>query len=526
MKKIKLVLPILGLVLAVTAGVSATAIVKADENAEVIPQNVYIGDVSVGGMSESDAEAAVEAAVSAYEDATFELSAAENSIKASPSDLGLSWSNKDIVKEAMNYTRTGNLLERYKAKKDLEKENKVFDIIYTVDTDTTKSFLENHAKELNQEAVNNGLTREDGEFKIIDGQEGIEVDEDASVESLQKYFTEEWKGGDATISLVANVVEPEGTAEELSKVKDLLGSFSTDFSDSSAGRVANVKNAVSKIDGTVLYPGEEFSVYEAIAPLDASGGYELAGAYENGTTVESYGGGVCQVSTTLYNAVIRAELDITERYAHSMLVTYVQPSMDAAIASNLKDLKFKNNTDAPIYIEGYTAGKVVYFNIFGHETRDSGRQVSFVSETLSTTDPGVQYQAAPDQPIGYIHTVQSAHTGYTAQLWKVVTLNGVEQSREVFNSSTYKASPRIVQIGTASASPEAVAAINAAIGSQDEGTINSAAAQWSNDAIAARQAAEAAAQPATPPASEPAATPDTNPTPTDGASTTDTSTTP
>ena len=73
MKKIKLVLPILGLVLAVTAGVSATAIVKADENAEVIPQNVYIGDVSVGGMSESDAEAAVEAAVSAYEDATFEL---------------------------------------------------------------------------------------------------------------------------------------------------------------------------------------------------------------------------------------------------------------------------------------------------------------------------------------------------------------------------------------------------------------------------------------------------------------------
>ena len=100
MKKIKLVLPILGLVLAVTAGVSATAIVKADENAEVIPQNVYIGDVSVGGMSESDAEAAVEAAVSAYEDATFELSAAENSVKASPSDLGLSWSNKDIVKEA------------------------------------------------------------------------------------------------------------------------------------------------------------------------------------------------------------------------------------------------------------------------------------------------------------------------------------------------------------------------------------------------------------------------------------------
>ena len=141
-------------------------------------------------------------------------------------------------------------------------------ILYTVDTDTTKSFLENHAKELNQEAVNNGLTREDGEFKIIDGQEGIEVDEDASVESLQKYFTEEWKGGDATISLVANVVEPEGTAEELSKVKDLLGSFSTDFSDSSAGRVANVKNAVTGLAKNGIQSIEEEKFTDIGASID------------------------------------------------------------------------------------------------------------------------------------------------------------------------------------------------------------------------------------------------------------------
>ena len=275
----------------------------------------------------------------------------------------------------------------------------------------------------------------------------------------------------------------------MAKVTDLLGSFHTSYGTCGAGRSQNVANGTSKINGSVIYPGEEFSVYETVSPFEAENGYELAGSYENGTTVETYGGGICQVSTTLYNAVIRAELEVTERFNHSMIVSYVDPSADAAIAGTYKDLKFKNNTDAPIYIEGYTAGKVVYFNIFGHETRDSGRQVSFVSETVSTTDPGVQYQAAPDQPIGYIHTVQSAHTGYTAQLWKVVTLNGVEQSREVFNSSTYKASPRIVQIGTASASPEAVAAINAAIGSQDAGAINAAAAQWSNDAIAARQAA-------------------------------------
>ena len=202
------------------------------------------------------------------------------------------------------------------------------------------------------------------------------------------------------------------------------------------------------------------------------------------------------MSTTLYNAVIRAELEVTERFNHSMIVGYVDPSADAAIAGTYKDLKFVNNTKAPIYIEGYTSGRSIYFNIFGQETRDANREISFVSETLSTTEPGTQYQAAPGSPIGSMSQVQSSHTGYTAQLWKVVTVNGVEQSREIFNKSTYKASPRIVAVGTASGNPDAVNAMNAAVASQDEGAIQAAAAQWNDAAIQAAQeqaAAEAAA---------------------------------
>ena len=148
-----------------------------------------------------------------------------------------------------------------------------------------------------------------------------------------------------------------------------------------------------KINGTVLYPGEEFSVGQTIGPLTAAGGYELAGAYENGQTVQSYGGGVCQVSTTLYNAVLKAELEVTQRSNHSMIVTYVKPSMDAAIAGDYKDLKFVNNLDAPIYIEGYTVGKDIYFNIYGQETRPSNRKVTYESEVVSEEDPGTQFVA-------------------------------------------------------------------------------------------------------------------------------------
>ena len=106
--------------------------------------------------------------------------------------------------------------------------------------------------------------------------------------------------------------------------------------------------------------------------------------------VDSLGGGICQVSTTLYNAGLRAELEVVERSNHAMSVTYVEPADDAAIAGTYKDLKFKNTLDEPVYIEGVTSGKQVTFTIYGQETRPANRTLTFESVTLSTTEPGVQ----------------------------------------------------------------------------------------------------------------------------------------
>lgn len=213
------------------------------------------------------------------------------------------------------------------------------------------------------------------------------------------------------------------------------------------------------------------------------------------------------MSTTLYNAVIRAELEITERFAHSMIVSYVEPSMDAAISGEYKDLKFKNSTKYPVYIEGYTDGGIIHFNVYGKETRDANREVEFVSETTGETDPGVKYVADGTLQIGTISTQQSAHIGKKAKLWKVVKVNGKEESREVFNTSNYQASPKIVRVGTASDSQDAINAVMAAIGTQDEATIQAAAAAnctAARDAAAAQQAAEAAAAAAAAQPAEPA----------------------
>ena len=237
------------------------------------------------------------------------------------------------------------------------------------------------------------MKRENGSFTITEGADGIDVNVEESVQAIQDYLAEEWTGANASIALSTRVTKPQGSREELSKVKDVLGSFHTDYSSSAAGRAKNVQNGAAKINGSVVFPGEQFSVYEAVSPFDAENGYELAGSYENGTTVQTYGGGICQVSTTLYNAVILSELQVDERYNHSMIVTYVKPSMDAAIAGTSKDLKFTNDTDAPIYIEGYTSGGQLYFTIYGQETRPSNRKVTYESETLSQTDPGVTLKA-------------------------------------------------------------------------------------------------------------------------------------
>lgn len=493
MKKYIKLLPALVIVFsAVFVGRSLVNVDAEEEN--TIPNTVYIEDMDVSGMTEQEANQALSDYVAGLNSTVFTLTTGDKSIQVSAEDLGITVANPEIVEEALNIGKTGNLIARYKDKKDLEREPKQFEVLFNADETKVETILGVNVDNLNQEAVNSGLKRENSAFTIIEGKNGIEVNVAESVTKIQEYLEQEWQGEDASIELATEVTEPRGTKEELSKVKDLLGSFHTDFSSSASGRYKNVQNGCEKINGTVLYPGDQFSVYEAVSPFDEENGYALAGSYENGTTVQTYGGGICQVSTTLYNAVILAELQVDERYNHSMIVTYVKPSMDAAIAGTAKDFKFTNNTDAPIYIEGYTSGGQIYFNVFGQETRPSNRVVTYESETLSKTEPGVTLQADGTHGVGYISTVQGSHTGYTAKLWKVVTVDGVEESRTEFNSSRYNPSNKILAVGVATDNPDVAAHINSAIATGDEATVRAVAAQYSGDAAAQAAAAQAAAQ--------------------------------
>ena len=475
--------------------VGTTAYAREDGTA-VIADHVSIGGVDVSGMTKEEADEAVEALVKDFDSRKITLTAGKKEVEMTPADAGFTVENADVTEAAVLYGNTGNLLQRYRDKKDIEAgKKKDFELVYTADEKKIESFLNSHKEDLETQAVNHGLTRENGVFNFKEGTDGLTINVEEVAAELKDYFEKDFATADEDkVALKTEVTEPVGSAEDLKAIQDVLGSFSTNVGSFSSGRGANVINGASKINGTVVYPGETLSVGTQMGPSTRENGYVEAGAYENGKVVQSLGGGICQVSTTLYNAVIRAEMEVVERYEHSMIVGYVKPSEDAAIADGVKDFKFKNTLDYPVYLEMYGAGGVLYANVYGKETRPANRTVTFESETLSTIQPTTVLRGDSSLPIGTVSRVGDApHTGYTARLWKVVTVGGVEQSREIFNTSKYRATNVTYAVGTRSDSPEAVSAISAAISTNSLDKVRAAAAQW-NAAAVEQKKAEAEAE--------------------------------
>ena len=256
------------------------------------------------------------------------------------------------------------------------------------------------------------------------------------------------------------------SAGEGAQAAIVRGSCTTKF-DPRASRATNIAVAASRINGVVIQPGEEFSFNRTILPRTAANGYVEAPIYVSGKHSTGTGGGICQVSTTLYQAVLQAELEVTERHNHSMIVKYVEPSMDAAIAEGAKDFRFVNNTEAPIYIEGYTYGGKIYFNLYGEEYRSADRKVTYESETLETIDPTTELTADPEKAFGSMEQIQSAHTGYKAKLWKIVTENGEQVSKEEVNNSYYQMTPNKYKVGVKTSNAEASSAMYTAIANND-----------------------------------------------------------
>ena len=219
----------------------------------------------------------------------------------------------------------------------------------------------------------------EGTLELVKQEEkGIAVDVAATKAALLQKGPESLRnGGEA--ALVIRETKPLVTAADFGKVGTLIGSFHTGYGSSSSARRHNVETAAAHINGTLLGPGEVFSYNDIVGPRTRELGWLDAPTYQDGQVVPGPGGGVCQVSTTLYNAVLRAGLKIVQRSHHSMPVHYVDAGCDATVAYGDIDFRFANTTDAPLLVMAKTEGGKLTFNLFG-----AAPEKPFKAEVLST----------------------------------------------------------------------------------------------------------------------------------------------
>lgn len=414
-----------------------------------IYEGISIDGLDLSGDTKEEAQEKITQHMKELGDKTITFETELGKVSMPLDKIGFAYSNKDVVEQAYSYGKVGNVIKRYKEQKDIQKSAIDLSLEKTVSSKAIKKELKKSEDQLVQKAQNASLERKNGAFEIIPEKVGIIVDYKSSVADLKTFLNKQWNGKEIEFELTTTKDQPKYVSANLQDVQDVLGTFTTNYASSSWDRAENVSNGARHINGTIVYPKEEFSMYEKVQPYTIANGYRVGKAYQNGEVIDSIGGGICQVSTTLYNALIRAELEITERFPHSMVVTYVPLAADAAMAGTYKNLKFKNNTDTPIYIEAVTQNRNITFTIYGKETRPANREVKFQSKTIAVYPAGKDIEKKDNTMLeGTRIVTQSAHTGYKAELWKEIYIDGKLTDSELVNTSVYQPSPRRVVVGT------------------------------------------------------------------------------
>lgn len=271
------------------------------------------------------------------------------------------------------------------------------------------------------------------------------VDFDISIEEAKKIIAEDKE--EYVIPL--KIIVPDKTLSDLGEeaFPDKLSEYSTIFDPSNRNRSNNLAISAEKIDGTIIMPGETFSYNQTVGERTIAAGYKEAGAYAGGKVVQDVGGGICQTSSTLYNAALLANLEIVDRSNHQFLTSYVDASRDATVAWGSIDFQFKNTRTYPIKIEASAKNGVCEMAIYGIK-EDKEYEVVIESEVLSYIPFTTKYENDDSLEEGEEVVEQSGYTGCTSEAYKILKLNGKVVSKTLLSKDTYDPMTRIIRRGT------------------------------------------------------------------------------
>ncbi|AAT62396.1 vancomycin resistance protein [Bacillus thuringiensis] len=379
-----------------------------------LPNTTFEG-ISLDGKNKKDIQAIINQKITELDQKSLTYIFQNDKQTYTWKDLGINYKEKDIIDKIFK-EQEGNAINRYKMRKQAENGELKRDYKLTPQLNTTayESFMKDKYNETLKNPVNAELSIEGTTVNISQSQNGEKIDKGKLTDLTKQAIT----SGTSDITLPVTLLKPERSTEDIQKmgIKEVIAEYSTPMAGRNGNQSFNVNKSANTLSGVIVAPDETFSFNGRVGVTDAAHGYKSAAVYSQGKVIQSAGGGVCQVSSTLYSAALRADLGIVSRSNHSMPVNYLPLGQDAAVADYGPDLKFKNNTGNHIYIQAFSNGGSITTRIFGTNT---GKNVEVSSQVISRTNDKI-----------------------TAVTYKKVTQNGEVISNGQISKSVYKSAPK------------------------------------------------------------------------------------
>ena len=363
-------------------------------------------------------------------------------------DMGYRSDYEAVLFNAWSAGRRGSLEQRYHAAVSRQYSPVAYDVDRELYTDrAVNSYVQAVAVKADVPAVDAAIESFDAAnytFVLTDSQVGQALD----AEGLKRDIIAALEAGGGDVRLNIETVQPSVTKEDVSAEYGMIAYAVTNASSSSSNRIKNIKNAVSIINGTRVADGETFSFNDTVGERTTARGFRRATAYSGGEVTEEIGGGICQVSTTLFNAAVKSDMEIVERHNHSLTVSYVDRGKDAAVNWKSQDLKFTNHSGDDVYICCFvTEDKRVRFALFGR-LLPNGETITLEGKTTETIKYDTTYERSAFLLPGETKVVEQGKNGYKAVAYKIRhDAQGNELSRELLCKSSYKSRNEVIQFG-------------------------------------------------------------------------------
>ncbi|GKU27155.1 VanW family protein [Clostridium folliculivorans] len=416
-----------------------------------IYQGVKVNNVDLSGKTKEEAVKLLEDSFSnTIKQKKLVVKALDQNFELDYSNLNPQFNVQEIAQKALEEGKNLSLFQ----KNDIIKNgtNKNLPLEFKYDDSKIKAFEQQIESKINKDPVDAKISISGGNINITDDQTGRKV----NAEELDKLIKTNINGKieqQTVVQAPIEEVKSKYPKSELAKIDGKISTFSTSFATSNEGRSANVTLASKFINAKLLMPGDTFSYNETVGERTTARGFGIGAIFKGDKVEDEVGGGICQVSTTLYRAAMRAGIKPTERHNHSMPASYSPVGLDATVYWGSLDYKFKNTYDFPVYIESYASNKTVYVNFYGSVSGMGGKTYELFADTLDKYEPTISQVQDSSLAEGQTQWEKKPVTGYKVKSYLITYQGGKEVSRENIATDTYQKVNGVMKVGTKKATP-------------------------------------------------------------------------